>query len=30
LWSREAVTELIKSDIGIELDRRLVGSYPCA
>lgn len=27
LWSREAVTELIKADTGLELDRRLVGSY---
>ena len=27
LWSREAVTDLIKKDTGLELDRRLVGEY---
>lgn len=27
LWSREAVTDLIKQETGLELDRRLVGEY---
>jgi len=27
LWSREAVAELIKQELGLELDRRLVGEY---
>jgi transposase len=27
LWTREAVSELIKQETGLELDRRLVGSY---